>query len=233
LKYSQKREGNLMAEIRHPNRIGEGLPPGSRHYRAWVGSPAVYDILGAVQFNILTTLGLREYHHLLDIGCGSLRAGKLFIPYLLPGHYFGIEPEKWVLEEGIKFECGKDLIDIKKPMFSNDRNFTCTIFWKEFDFILAQSIFTHASPTQINRCLSQANLCMKRNAVFVATFIEGDENYDGEGWVYPENITYTLYRIKELAQECGLICNQLDWAYPGQQTWIVMVRNDYEDETYL
>ena len=36
---------------------------------------------------LLTALSLREHHRVLDFGCGSLRAGRLLIPYLLPGHF--------------------------------------------------------------------------------------------------------------------------------------------------
>ena len=89
------------------NRLGKSLAPGSRHYRAYVGPPTDYDLVGAMQFNLLTNLGLREEHYLLDIGCGSLRAGKLLIPYLVPGRYFGIEPERWLIEEGIDNELGQ------------------------------------------------------------------------------------------------------------------------------
>lgn len=55
-----------------------------RTYRGYVGPEAQYDLMGATQFRLLCTLGLREHHTLLDFGCGSLRAGRLFIPYLLP-----------------------------------------------------------------------------------------------------------------------------------------------------
>ena len=89
------------------------------HYRAYVGPPEVYDLAAANQFNLLTLCGLREHHFLLDIGCGSLRAGKLLIPYLLPGHYFGLEPEKWLVEKGFSEELGYDIVDIKKPCFND------------------------------------------------------------------------------------------------------------------
>lgn len=75
-----------------------------------------------VAFSLLYFLGLREYHYLLDIGCGSLRAGRFFIMYLKIGHYFGIDPEKWLIEEAIRKELGIDLIRIKKPTFSYDEN---------------------------------------------------------------------------------------------------------------
>jgi hypothetical protein len=60
----------------------KSLSPGSRHYTAFVGPPQQYDFMGATQFRLLTTLGLREHHRLLD-----LRAGRLLIPYLLPDRY--------------------------------------------------------------------------------------------------------------------------------------------------
>ena len=70
-------------------------------YRTFVGPTEKYDIVGALQFCLLIFLGLREENNLLDIGCGSLRSGRFFITYLQKGKYFGIEPEKWLIEEGI------------------------------------------------------------------------------------------------------------------------------------
>lgn len=63
-------------------------------YREYVGPETEYDLIGAMQFRLLSTLGLRENHKLLDFGCGSLRAGRLFIPYLNPGNYTGVEPNE-------------------------------------------------------------------------------------------------------------------------------------------
>ena len=48
---------------------------------------------GARPFKLLYPPEPREIHRLLDFGCGSLRLGRMAIPYLLEGHYFGIEPE--------------------------------------------------------------------------------------------------------------------------------------------
>mgnify|MGYP000057314507 CR=1 FL=1 len=203
-------------------RPGVDLPIGAHHYRAFVGSPDKYDLLSALQFNVLTFLGLREYHTLLDIGCGSLRAGKLLIAYLLPHRYFGIEPEHWLIEKGIEQECGKDLISIKSPTFSNDTNFTCTTFGQKFDFLLAQSIFSHATEMQIRQCLSQASACMHPQSLFVATFVEGPENYRGTEWVYPGVVTYTQTHLQDLAAEHGLALKLLHWPHPNNQTWAVI-----------
>ena len=51
--------------------LGLGLKPGDPHYRAYVGPPQDYDLIAAMTFNLLTTLGLRQNHSLLDIGCGA------------------------------------------------------------------------------------------------------------------------------------------------------------------
>lgn len=205
------------------DKLGIELPVGSHHYRAFVGSSWLYDFVAAMQFNLLTALGLREYHYLLDIGCGSLRAGRLFMPYLLPGRYFGIEPETWLIEAGIANEIGEDLIRIKKPTFSHDRNFTLTTFNQTFDFLLAQEIFVHTPQAQISRALSEAKKVMNPTAIFAASFVEGEKDYEGNEWQYPNWITYTLRRMKELAADQGLICEPIDWPHPGPQSWLVYV----------
>lgn len=207
-------------EARRDDR-GRELPIGARHHRAFVGAAESYDIAGALQFNLLTFLGLREDHYLLDIGCGSLRGGRLFISYLAPDHYYGLEPEDWLVQEGIAKEVGHDLIDLKRPVFSNDSEFTLTTFGQQFDFLVAQSIFSHASSSQIERCLSEAKQVMAPNALFIATFVQGERDYEGDGWVYPGCVSYSLERIVALAEDQGLACRTIEWPHQTQQTWVV------------
>jgi hypothetical protein len=97
----------------------KSLKPGSDHYTAYVGPPGQYDFMGATQFALLFALGLREHHKVLDFGCGSLRAGRLLIPYLNPGCYFGIEPNRWLVDEAIKNQIGADIVSIKRPRSRN------------------------------------------------------------------------------------------------------------------
>ena len=189
-------------------------------YRVHIGHPEFYDVLSAVQFNLLTALGLRDEHTLLDIGCGSLRAGRLFITYLRPGRYFGIEPLPWLIEEGVKNEIGADLIAIKKTTFSHDGNFTLTTFGRDFDFMIAQSIFSHASQAQIRRCLAEARKCLKPGGIFAATFFEAPTNYEGDAWI--AKAEYTLQRMRELVEEAGLACTPIHWRHPDPQKWILI-----------
>ncbi|MGB3405652.1 MAG: class I SAM-dependent methyltransferase [Microcoleaceae cyanobacterium] len=208
--------------------LGKNLNAGDKHYRAFVGPPEKYDLVAAMQFNIATHFGLREEHFFLDIGCGSLRAGRLFIPYLLSERYFGVEPNAWLIEEGIRQNIGKDLIKIKRPYFSSNSDFDFSEFNKKFDFLLAQSIFSHASQSQIKKCFSEARKVMKENSIFLATFVEGESNYSGERWVYPSCVTYTIECIINLAEEQGLICKRVDFPHPNAQSWLAISQSSLD-----
>jgi SAM-dependent methyltransferase len=214
------REGTAVPKGSHevPRAIG------SHDYRAFVGPPEKYDVVGAMQFSLLVAVGLREHHSLLDVGCGSLRAGRLFLAYLLPGRYYGIEPEEWLVREGAERELGIDVLRVKRPTFNGDRDFTLSAFGAAFDFIVAQSIFSHASSRQIRRCLAEAAKVMKPRALFAATFCESRVDHAGDEWVYPGCVTYTYEHLNELAEEHGLGCVRLAWPHPNGQQWVVFFR---------
>lgn len=197
-----------------------------QEHRSHVGPVEAYDLMAAMQFNLLTYLGLRERDYLLDIGCGSLRAGRLFIPYLDAGHYFGIEPEQWLLQNGIDNEVGQSLIDLKRPRFSHNGEFLLTEFKQHFDYILAQSIFSHASQAQIRKCFAQASQALKPEGLFAASFFRDETDYTGDQWTV--KATYTLKRMQELADEAGLKCIALDWPHTDFQTWLLIAHRDYQ-----
>jgi SAM-dependent methyltransferase len=189
-------------------------------YRAHVGPSGLYDIFSAVQFNLLTALGLRDNLFLLDIGCGSLRAGRLFIPYLRPGHYFGIEPLPWLVQEGIDNEIGEEMVRIKRPTISHDDNFTLSLFGRTFDFLIAQSIFSHTSEQQLRRCLSETKNVLAPGGILAATFFPGKESYKGDHWV--ARAEYTIEHMRHMVKDAGLECTLIDWPHPDVQQWILI-----------
>lgn len=210
--------------------LGEGIRPGSRHYRAFVGATQTYDVFAHMQFSLMTLLGLREHHRLLDIGCGSLRAGKLFMMYLLPDNYRGIEPEQWLVEEGLEREVGRELAGRKRPRFIHAADFPCEAFGEPFDFIIAQSIFSHATAAQIRQCLGRARAALKADGLFAASFLEGDYDYEGTEWVYPGVVRFRAATIERMAAEAGLACRRLDWFHAGGQAWFVFHHPGIEPE---
>jgi SAM-dependent methyltransferase len=189
-------------------------------YRRQVGPPQRYDLVAAMQFNLLTTLGLREEHYLLDVGCGSLRGGRLFIPYLLAGRYFGIEPDQALVEEGLDRELGRDILTVKEPSFEFRDDFRLSVFGRDFDFILAQSIFSHATAGQIHTCLGEAAQVLRPGGTMAATFYEGEDNYDGDEWVFPGRVFYRFDFMTGAAQAAGLQAERIDWPHPGLQNWL-------------
>lgn len=202
------------------------LKAGAHHYRAYVGPPERYDLIAAMTFNLLTTLGLREYHKVLDIGCGSLRIGRLLIPYLDSGNYTGIEPNQWLVEDGIEHEIGKDLLRIKSPklVFSQDAK---TLSDDDYDFAFAQSIFSHCGMDLITQWLGDVYTHLKQEGVFLATFFPADTDSTISGWVYPTNVAYKVETIKSVAEKAGLHFELLDWTHPAQQ-WALFYKDGYD-----
>ena len=201
------------------------LKPGDKHYRAYIGPPLQYDFMGATQFRLLCSLGLRAHHQVLDLGCGSLRAGRFLINYLEPGNYCGIEPNKWLIDEGIKEQVGDSLIAMKKPRFDTNSEFNTAVFGQSFDFIIAQSIFSHTGNDLIPDALSNIYKSLNDNGIALLTFIKGEKDFDGDGWIYPECVEFTLPKIYEFAANAGFQVQELPWYHP-RQTWFYFIKND-------
>jgi len=202
------------------------LGPGDHHYMAYVGYPLQYDFMGATQFRLLCALGLRAKHCLLDVGCGSLRAGRLLICYLDEGKYFGIEPNKWLIEDAIANQIGKDGIRIKKPRFDYNSSFATDVFSTQFDFILAQSIFSHAGRDLIKIALENFKKSLKPDGLMVVTFIEGEADFAGAGWVYPGCVNYCRASVMRFANEAGLFVTRLPWYHP-RQSWYALAQEKH------
>lgn len=193
------------------------------NYMDYVGPSTQYDFMGATQFRLLCSLGLRSNHSLLDFGCGSLRAGRLFISYLDEGLYYGIEPNKWLIEDAIKNQIGKDLIEIKKPQFDYNSDFMTDVFSRQFNFIIAQSIFSHTGKDLIFTALKNFKNSLESEGLIAATFVEDFKSFDGSGWVYPDCVNYRKSEIKGFAQEAGLFSVRIPWYHP-RQAWHLLAK---------
>lgn len=208
---------------------GANLKVGDRDYRAWVGPPRDYDLMASIQVALLLTAGLRETHYLVDVGCGSLRAGRMLIPYLRSGRYFGIEPNRWLVEEGIERELGKDILKTKHPTFSFVDDFSIADFGVQFDFAVAQSVFSHAYPDLVFEGLRGIARALAPGGKLLATFKEGETVSEGSGWIYPGTVPYTWEAIQGLIEKSGLVARRLDWMHP-RQSWFIAAHPEAESE---
>ncbi len=189
-------------------------------HRSGVGPEDRFDILGALQFANLVDAGLREHHTLLDIGCGCLRGGRFFITYLQAGKYFGWEPNVELLEAGKKHEVGQDMLQARYPTFANWDDFKFTTHWSQhkFDFILAQSIFSHATRAQVQTCFKEVAGAMKPGSKFLFTFWKGEDTNLAE---WASHAEYSVETIRDLAEVAGLLLRlRTNWKHPLGQTWV-------------
>ena len=201
-------------------RYGLDRKSGDHHYRAYVGPPKDYDLITALTVGLLFAAGLRETHKLLDVGCGSLRSGRLLIPYLRPGNYFGIEPNRWLVEAGIEQELGRDLVELKQPSFSYVSDFSAGSFGVPFDYMVAQSIFSHTYPDLAATGLSEIARTLAPDGLLLATFHEGEPSERGSGWLYPGAVNYRWEEICSMATETNLVARRVEWSHP-RQSWFV------------
>lgn len=198
------------------------LPAGAEHYRAYVGRPDQYDLRGAAQFALLIAMGLRGHHRLLDFGCGSLRLGRLAIPYLDPGGYTGLEPNQWLVEDAIERQLGRAILAIKRPVFHAFDDFRADRCGEGFDYIVAQSIFSHAGPDVVQTALAGFRRALAPSGLALSTFAHPRPELAtaeaASGWVYPKGVGFEPAHVVRLIEAAGLFGRALPWFHP-YQTW--------------
>jgi hypothetical protein len=188
---------------------------------------------GRAQLEILLARGLLPRHRVLDIGCGALRGGWWLINFLRPGRYFGIEPNVRMLDAGIEVMLGSELVEEKKPRFSNNSNFDFSVFGEIFDFLVARSVWTHASLAQIGAMLDSFRATAGRKGEFVASILPPrtmfHREYQGSAWVgrsherdKPGLAYYRFNTIRKLCRDRQLSAENLGWQ--DGQTWVLVRR---------
>lgn len=212
------------------------LGAGAENYRAYVGPPKQYDFMGATQFALLFMLGLREEHDVLDVGCGSLRAGRLLLQFLMPGRYVGVEPNSWLWRNALSSEIGEDIARLKAPHFVEDDSFSLTEIGRAFDFVMFQSVLSHTGGDMFDRPLHQAAKVLKPRGQLLFTVLDESTHNFGRlkrgnaapGWHYPTCVTYEQDDVLARCRAAGLHAEKLPWFHPRQSWYRGVI-----DETFM
>jgi len=141
-------------------------------HRRSIGNVKLWDTLGKLQFDYLVGRGLEPSHYFLDVGCGPLRGGAHFIRYLEAGRYYGVDSNAPMLEETERLEVPRQGLADKQPTLVAMADFGFERLGRQFDYALAQSVFTHLPLNEIIRCLMEMDKALVPGGEFYATFWE-------------------------------------------------------------
>ncbi|MBT2509525.1 MULTISPECIES: class I SAM-dependent methyltransferase [Streptomyces] len=178
-----------------------------------------WNAIGQMQFDYLVGHGLRPQHRMLEIGCGNLRAGRLFIDHLEPGHYYGIDISPDILVAAKKTLVQYGLQD-KLPYLTITDDLTFDFLPDAyFDVVHAHSVFSHSPLHVIEECFAHVGRVLAPGGHFDFTF---DRTEGAEHHVLREDFYYRTETLTALAARYGLRGELMaDWeALPHGQSKI-------------
>lgn len=195
------------------------------------GSPKKFEEGGRIQLIALLRNGLNPYSRVLDMGCGCLRGGYWLIHFLSADCYFGIEPNRDMLELGLREFVEDEVIAARRPKFDHNDRFDASVFGTTFDFFLARSVWTHADKSQIESMLDQFVGHAREGGVFLTSYLPAGifrhRDYRGSGWVGRDHrggsagyVYHSLSWIQEVARSRGLTVKELEDDVFQRQRWL-------------
>jgi SAM-dependent methyltransferase len=130
----------------------------------------VYLDVGEEFLSYLKEHGLRPEHRLLDYGCGILRGGLQFIPYLQPGNYVGVDISPTRLEQGRRLMAEAGVADDRYETHHVQDCSLKELGDRTFDIVWAHAVLMHMPEQDIRTLLSSLKAHMAPGAVFYFTF---------------------------------------------------------------
>ncbi|MFB8246920.1 class I SAM-dependent DNA methyltransferase [Streptomyces sp. NPDC055952] len=212
--HARRAARDALLRLRHRDHIA--------YYRAVMASDAARSVeaavghnpsheqwerIGRLQFDYLVGHGLRPHHRMLDIGCGNLRAGRLFIGHLDTGNYYGIDISPDILLAAQDTLVADKLQD-KLPHLTLAGDLTFAFLPEgHFDVVHAHSVFSHSPPDVIEECFAHVGRILAPGGFFDFTFdrTEGEEHQ-----VLREDFYYRTRTLTALAARHGLDARFMD-----------------------
>jgi SAM-dependent methyltransferase len=181
----------------------------ARSHEAAVGSKTRESWLkiGQLQFDYLLRHDLKPGARMLEIGCGNLRAGRLFIGYLDAGNYYGVDisPEILLAAQDTVTEFG---LQEKLPHLALVRDMKLAFLPAgQFDVVHAHSVFSHCPASVIDECLDHIGRIMAPGGFFDFTF---DRTSGQEHQVLREDFYYRTETLVAMAARHGLTARFMD-----------------------
>jgi hypothetical protein len=201
-----------------PNEIAgkTKIPLRKLNHRKYIGG--YWDKIGLLQYNFLVTQGLLPAHCLLDIGCGSLRGGVHFIPYLEAGNYLGLDRNEALVKCGIEQELDAAIYAEKRPSFVISDCFEFHRFSKRPQFSIAQSLFTHLTALDVSLCLKNLRNFIEVGHLFFTTFYQGLSERNPKRSDSQKGFSYTIDEMENFGRMTGWKGTYIgNWGHPRHQ----------------
>ena len=152
------------------------------------------------------------------------------VRYLDDGHYFGVDADAKLLDAGRAELDAAGMADRRVSLRHTDA--FDVDFGVAFDFVLAQSVFTHLSLNAIRLCLARVAPSLAPGGQFYATFFRAPDdpfetverevattNYDRDPFHYP------VEHLEWVPGGSGLMMTDLgDWSHPRGQEMLLFTR---------
>ena len=187
----------------------------------------MWEEVGQMQIDFLTGEGLTSDRRMLDIGCGTLRGGRHFIRHLDPEGYTGVDISEGAIEAGKALLIEEGLVDKQPRLIANTAgDLRFGMFTDEtFDFLLAQSVFTHLKEEHIEECFANVGRLMGPDSRFYFTFYSGEVSEQSG----PKSFRFPVSFFERVAKENGFDLTERSDDYPhprGQRMAFVQKRAD-------
>lgn len=171
----------------------------------------MWNEIGELQFQFLKQMGLEPEHSMLDIGCGTLRGGRFAIRYLGDSNYTGIDISPACIDAAKRLVDEEGLDDKQPNLIHNESKAMNFDDMKDenFDYILAQSVFTHLPDTIIAECFANVGKVMTEESRFYFTYFQSDvpEQISIKDFSYPWSF------FQELAEKNGFDSEEVSDSY--------------------
>lgn len=133
----------------------------------------MWEEIGLWQFDLMLAQGLKTHHDMLDLGCGSFRGGRHFLRYLQPHRYVGADISQDIITAGLAMlaEAGIDQSQVRRALLSSTS--LGELGGQIFDFILAQSVFTHSTTDVCEELFASIARALRPGGRLVFTFNAG------------------------------------------------------------
>ena len=178
------------------SRPAPDVAPDDRPHRHKMGG--AWSELGPWASDFLQRRGLQPQHYVLDLGCGSLPVTMTLLPFMAPGHYWGIDADREAFEDGVNIELRRAGLRPERGHFLISRHYDLSASPHSFEYVVAHSLAHRIPPDDFGRAVAAAvGHLTPEGQLFVAV---------------PEELTGHVAVMTRVAETIGVAIERVDEA---------------------